>query len=139
MNASDARSQKLLRGAMEGVTDSTVISGLFGEQAGGSRGSSDGKRLIIMDGAAPWASRAHHSAANPDPIPRHPLLPTEVDGMSSGDRGGNAELIKIIEATRTPIIAICNDRDKPSVRSLANHCVDIRFVSQRATALFLAG
>lgn len=50
--------------------------------------------------------------------------------MSSGDRGGNAELIKIIEATRTPIIAICNDRDKPSVRSLSNHCVDVRFVSQ---------
>ena len=47
--------------------------------------------------------------------------------MSSGDRGGNAELIKIIQASRTPIIAICNDREKPSVRSLANYCLDIRF------------
>ena len=49
-NASDARSQKLLHTAMDGVTDSTVISGLFGDQVGGIHGSSAGKRLIIMDG-----------------------------------------------------------------------------------------
>ena len=48
--------------------------------------------------------------------------------MSVGDRGGNAELIKIIQATRTPIIAICNDREKATVRSLANYCLDIKFV-----------
>ena len=51
MNASDARSQKLLHASMAGVTDSSVISGLFGTQPGhGALGSSSGKRLIIMDG-----------------------------------------------------------------------------------------
>lgn len=35
----------------------------------------------------------------------------EVDGMSGhNDRGGNAELIKIIKTSKTPIICVCNDR-----------------------------
>jgi replication factor C subunit 1 len=33
----------------------------------------------------------------------------EVDGMSSGDRGGNKALIDVIKATRVPIICISND------------------------------
>ena len=55
------------------------------------------------------------------------IIMDEVDGMSTGDVGGNAELIKIIKATRTPIICICNDRNKPTVRSLANSCFDLKF------------
>lgn len=51
----------------------------------------------------------------------------EVDGMSSGDRGGNQELIKKIDNTKTPIICICNDRQHQKVRTLANHCYDIEF------------
>lgn len=50
----------------------------------------------------------------------------EVDGMSAGDRGGMAELIQLIKKTRIPIICICNDRASPKVRSLANHCLDLR-------------
>lgn len=46
--------------------------------------------------------------------------------MSSGDRGGNRELINIIKSTKTPIICICNDRMKTSVRSLANSCFDLK-------------
>ena len=34
----------------------------------------------------------------------------EVDGMSSGDIGGNASLIKIIKETKNPIFCVCNDR-----------------------------
>ena len=34
----------------------------------------------------------------------------EVDGMSSGDRGGIAALIEIIKKTKIPIICIANDR-----------------------------
>ena len=60
------------------------------------------------------------------------LIMDEVDGMSSGDRGGSAELIKIIKNTGIPIICICNDRSSPKVRSLANHCLDLRF--RRPTA-----
>lgn len=33
----------------------------------------------------------------------------EVDGMSSGDRGGNAAIIQILKKTKMPIICICND------------------------------
>jgi len=55
------------------------------------------------------------------------VIMDEVDGMSSSDRGGMAELIKIIKLSRTPIICICNDRQKTTVRSLANSCYDLRF------------
>jgi len=34
----------------------------------------------------------------------------EVDGMSSGDRGGMAVLIGLIKDTKVPIACICNDR-----------------------------
>ncbi|KAJ1867888.1 DNA replication factor C complex subunit Rfc1 [Coemansia sp. RSA 989] len=55
------------------------------------------------------------------------VIMDEVDGMSGGDRGGSAELIQIIKRSKVPIICICNDRQSPKVRSLANHCEDMRF------------
>jgi len=55
------------------------------------------------------------------------IIMDEVDGMSASDRGGVAELIKIIKLSRTPIICICNDNSKSSVRSLSSHCFDLRF------------
>ncbi len=55
------------------------------------------------------------------------VLMDEVDGMSSGDRGGIQELIRVIKTTKTPIICICNDRDSPKVRSLASNCYDLQF------------
>jgi len=36
-------------------------------------------------------------------------------------------LILIIKETKTPIICVCNDRQSPKVKSLANHCYDIEF------------
>lgn len=56
------------------------------------------------------------------------ILMDEVDGMSSGDRGGNQELIKVIKQTKTPIVCICNDAMSPKVRSLENHCYHIKFI-----------
>lgn len=47
--------------------------------------------------------------------------------MSAGDRGGVAELIRIIKQTRVPIICICNDLFSDKVKSLKNHCLDMRF------------
>ena len=64
--------------------------------------SSDGhtqKRLVIMD---------------------------EVDGMGGSDRGGIPELIKVIKASMVPIVCICNDRQAQKIKSLANHCYDLR-------------
>jgi len=58
----------------------------------------------------------------------HCLIMDECDGMSAGDRGGNAALIQVIKKTKIPIICICNDRMNPKVRSLANHCYDLKFV-----------
>jgi len=56
------------------------------------------------------------------------LIMDEVDGMSSGDRGGVAELAKIIKAgTAFPILCIANDRSSPKIRPLASCCLDIRF------------
>ena len=103
LNASDARSKKLLESSLADVTQNTVLS--FGPKK--TQRPKKLKRLIIMD---------------------------EVDGMSSGDRGGMAALITTIKKSKTPIICICNDAQKSSVRSLANHCMIIKFARpQRGT------
>lgn len=60
-------------------------------------------------------------------VVRNLIIMDEVDGMSAGDRGGVAALIKVIESSRNPIICICNDRQSPKLKSLLNHCYDIRF------------
>lgn len=64
---------------------------------------------------------------NPQNKVNHVLLMDEVDGMSSGDRGGMAFLIALIKKTKIPIICMCNDRSSSKVRSLANYCLDLRF------------
>jgi len=51
----------------------------------------------------------------------------EVDGMSSGDRGGVAELIALIKKTQVPIICICNDASSPKIRSLFQYCLSLPF------------
>ena len=51
----------------------------------------------------------------------------EVDGMSSGDRGGITAIIQMIKNSKVPIICICNDRSSEKIRSLATHCYDVRF------------
>lgn len=80
---------------------------------------------------------------------RSVIVMDEVDGMSSGDRGGVQELIKLIKTTKVantvycigicriaalrsclcqvPVVCICNDRASPKMRSLANYCIDLRF------------
>lgn len=56
----------------------------------------------------------------------------EVDGMSGNeDRGGVQEMIALIKRSKIPIIAMCNDRNHPKIRSLANHCFDLRFYKPR--------
>ncbi|KAK3242089.1 replication factor C subunit 1 [Cymbomonas tetramitiformis] len=56
------------------------------------------------------------------------LIMDEVDGMSgSAERGGVADLIQTIKISRIPIICICNDAYKTSIRSLGNHTLDLKF------------
>lgn len=61
------------------------------------------------------------------------LIMDEVDGMSGGDRGGSQELIKMIKTSRVPIICICNDDSSQKMRTLANHCLRLRFRRPMAT------
>ena len=54
------------------------------------------------------------------------VIMDEVDGMGGSDRGGIQELIKVIKSSKNPIICICNDRQAVKIKSLANHCYDLR-------------
>ena len=50
-----------------------------------------------------------------------------MDGMSgNSDRGGLAELLSVAKQSKNPIICICNDRQSPKIRSLANSCYDLK-------------
>lgn len=63
---------------------------------------------------------------------KHCLIMDEVDGMAGNeDRGGVAELIHLIKTSKIPIICLCNDRQHPKIRSLANYCFDLRFQRPR--------
>jgi replication factor C subunit 1 len=102
LNASDARSEKAIKAMASDMVGNTSIAD-FATSAGvggGHKRPTNGRMAVIMD---------------------------EVDGMSSGDRGGMSQLIKTIAASRMPIICICNDRQAQKVKSLANHCLDCRF------------
>ena len=72
-------------------------------------------------------SSVSHCLTMQGDIVKNLIIMDEVDGMSAGDRGGVAALIKVIESSRNPIICICNDRQSQKLKSLLNHCYDIRF------------
>ena len=38
----------------------------------------------------------------------------------------NISILKVIKTSKIPIICICNDRQSQKIRSLANHCYDLR-------------
>lgn len=63
---------------------------------------------------------------------KHALLMDEVDGMAGNeDRGGVQELILLIKNAKCPVICMCNDRNHPKIRTLANYCFDLRFNKPR--------
>jgi replication factor C subunit 1 len=56
------------------------------------------------------------------------IIMDEIDGMGGNeDRGGVSALIQIIKNTKMPIICICNDRQSSKLKTLTNHCYDLRF------------
>ena len=96
-NASDTRSKRLLKEEVSSLLSNNSLAG-------------------YLTGADKKVSQ------------RHVLIMDEVDGMAGNeDRGGVAELIALIKETRIPIICMCNDRNHPKIRSLANYCFDLRF------------
>ncbi|ORY80909.1 replication factor RFC1 C terminal domain-domain-containing protein [Protomyces lactucae-debilis] len=102
-NASDTRSKKLLETGLAGVVDNTSLNGYFA--ADGEQVQKNKKKMVlIMD---------------------------EVDGMSSGDRGGVGALNAVIKKTTIPIICICNDRSSVKMKPLTFTTLDLKF--QRAS------
>lgn len=101
-NASDTRSKLAIKDQVAQIIDNRSLSEYFTQNSSQANNKPQPKKktVVIMD---------------------------EVDGMSSGDRGGMAELIQLIKKTQTPFICICNDRSNQKVRSLVNYCKDIRF------------
>ena len=107
LNASDARSKKLLDRVLGESAESCSLDSFvtYGEQTYRHKQQQNEKHCIVMD---------------------------EVDGMAGNeDRGGILELINTIKHSRIPIICICNDRQHVKIRSLANHCFDLRFFKPR--------
>ncbi|KAJ3072599.1 hypothetical protein HDU98_003322 [Podochytrium sp. JEL0797] len=104
-NASDTRSKKTVGDVVKEMTGSHTLSEYFIRKSDHGRAK---RQVLIMD---------------------------EVDGMSAGDRGGIGELINIIKKSKIPIICICNDRQSPKVKSLVNHCYDMRFARPKTTEI----
>ncbi|CAI5451141.1 unnamed protein product [Caenorhabditis angaria] len=105
MNASDVRNKKHLEAKIGELSGSHQIEQFFGV-----------KKSVAQDNL-----KVHHV-----------LIMDEVDGMSGNeDRAGISELIQIIKESKIPIICICNDRQHTKIRSLANHCFDIKFPKPR--------
>uniref|UniRef100_A0A4W3IEE7 Replication factor C subunit 1 n=1 Tax=Callorhinchus milii TaxID=7868 RepID=A0A4W3IEE7_CALMI len=101
LNASDTRSKNSLKEVVAESLNNTTITGFYY----GASSSVSSKHVLIMD---------------------------EVDGMAGNeDRGGVQELIALIKQTKIPIICMCNDRNHPKIRSLANYCFDLRFPRPR--------
>jgi replication factor C subunit 1 len=57
---------------------------------------------------------------------RRVVIMDEVDGMSSGDRGGVGELAAMIRISSFPIICIANDRSKPKMKPIVKACLDLK-------------
>ncbi len=97
LNASDARNKKSLKEEVEELTDNRSL-----------------KEFFTVKKAAPTTKKTV-------------LIMDEVDGMSAGDRGGVAELISMIKTTKIPIICICNDRSKQSLKTLLTYTLEFRY------------
>eukprot|EP01022_Parablepharisma_sp_SALTPOND_P014977 TRINITY_DN208_c0_g1_i1.p1 TRINITY_DN208_c0_g1~~TRINITY_DN208_c0_g1_i1.p1 ORF type:complete len:833 (+),score=90.44 TRINITY_DN208_c0_g1_i1:5078-7576(+) len=100
-NASDHRNKKIIEQLLSDAVGNEAIT-MYSSESDRKKLKIGKKTIVVMD---------------------------EVDGVSgNNDRGGIQALIKIIKTTKTPIICICNDRQSQKVRSLANHCYDLKFI-----------
>ncbi len=85
LNASDARSKKVLQESLGGVVGVTTLASFV------QRGQADGGVASAVSGSS--SSSSSNSS-------KRLIIMDEVDGMSSGDRGGNAELMKLIKLAK---------------------------------------
>ncbi|KAK0550685.1 DNA replication factor C complex subunit Rfc1 [Tilletia horrida] len=112
LNASDARSKKLVEMSLKDTLDNANLDGylrgkpLNESQSGGIKISP--KTCLIMD---------------------------EVDGMSGGDRGGVGAINALIKKTKIPIICICNDRRNKKMQPFLNTCFNMTFRKPETKAI----
>ncbi|KAL0212555.1 hypothetical protein RCL1_006181 [Eukaryota sp. TZLM3-RCL] len=98
-NASDARSKNLID---ESISELITSSYSLTGLVQNSKSREKSKPVLIMD---------------------------EVDGMSIGDRGGLAHLLKLSKKTKIPIICIANDVSDPKFKTLKNYSKNFKFQS----------
>ena len=98
-NASDTRSKKMVDSGLGDVLKNSSLLGYF---AGDGKQVDNAKKNIV-------------------------LIMDEVDGMSSGDRGGVGALAKICKKTDIPIILICNERRLPKMKPFDFVTLDVPF------------
>lgn len=77
------------------------------------------------------------------------IIMDEVDGMSTGDKGGISELISFINPNKgkkkkdkkslkyqNPIICICNSEKEKKIQELKKECMCLKFMSPKLTELY---
>lgn len=63
------------------------------------------------------------------------VIMDEVDGMSSGDRGGIAALADILKTCTFPVICIANERGSPRLRPLNAVCIEVKFTRPHKSSI----
>ncbi|KAJ6551533.1 replication factor RFC1 C terminal domain-containing protein [Mycena capillaripes] len=106
LNASDARSKKLVENGMN--VNNTSLDGYIA-------GNRERDGVTITD--------------------RTVLIMDEVDGMSSGDRGGVGALNAMIKKSKVPIICIANDRGAQKLKPLIANTFSLPFSRPQAAAI----
>lgn len=99
-NASDTRSKLSLQAHIQSMVGNTGLEQYFKPGSGSSSASSS---------SSPGGRHR-----------RIVLIMDEIDGMGAGDRGGLAELSRIIKESRIPIICCANDASSPKMRGFAS-------------------
>ncbi|CAM0137347.1 unnamed protein product [Umbelopsis sp. WA50703] len=109
-NASDVRNKKILEESVSEMMDNRTMTEFFaaGKPKTGDRLIKGKKVVLVMD---------------------------EVDGMSAGDRGGAAEMAKLIKNSKIPVICICNDIRSKKIEPLLRVCYEAKFKRTPAAQL----
>ncbi|KAG1724915.1 replication factor RFC1 C terminal domain-containing protein [Suillus lakei] len=108
LNASDARSKKLVESGMN-ISNLSLDGWMGGNDATNAAGVKiTDKTCLIMD---------------------------EVDGMSAGDRGGVGALNALIKKTKIPVICIANDRGAQKLKPLVANTFGMTFRRPEAQAV----
>ena len=113
-NASDTRNKSAIH-SMIGTLSGNQSLDYWTESAQKARKEMETSKLL----------QAHGGMATQKCV----IVMDEVDGCGASDRGGIAELIQVIKASKTPIICICNDRTTQKLKSLITYCYDLKFMT----------